>query len=136
VTRAANSVREIRLLWVAIGGGLTGTFSWLMAWMISGYFEPFDSSSGLFINQLFLTLPVMLMAWHYRARICLLFLLCAYLGMNLANYGFGSSETRAWFALGALTSLLLLLLPVAAALTLTLFRYIQRKRSDSRLSHS
>lgn len=98
--RAADSMRKIRLLWAALGGGRTGAFNWLMTGMISGSFDPFDSSLGLLVNQLNLAIPAMLLAWFYRPRIWLLFLLCAYVGLNIASNIFGSSEARAWFMLG------------------------------------
>lgn len=132
--RAADSVREIRLFWAAIGGVLIGAFSWLMVGMISGSFDPFDSSLGLLVNQFILAIPAMLLAWLYRARVWLLFLLCAYVGLNAASYVFGSLEARAWFMPGAFTSVVFLFYPAVLALGLTVFRAFQRKRSDSRLS--
>jgi len=132
--RAADSVREIRLFWAAIGGVLIGAFSWLMVGMISGSFDPFDSSLGLLVNQFILAIPAMLLAWLYRARVWLLFLLCAYAGLNAASYFFGSSEAHVWFWLGAFTSVVFLFYPAVLALGLTLFRAFQRKLSDSRLS--
>lgn len=132
--RAADPVRKTRLLWAAIGGGLIGAFSWLMTGMISGSFDPYHSSLGLLTNQLILTIPAMLLAWFYLPRIWLLFLLCAYAGMNVSSYFFGSTEARAWIMLGAVTSLLFLLLPAALALGLTLLKYLQRKHSAPRIS--
>lgn len=130
---AADSVHEIRLLWVAMGGGLIGASNWLITGMISGSFDPYDSSLGLLINQLILAMPALLLAWFYRPRIWLLFLLCAYVGLNVSSYIFGSSEARAWFMLGAFTSLVFLMFPAALALGLTLFKVFQRKHSVSGL---
>ena len=127
--RAADSVREISPIWAAIGGGLIGAFNWLMTGMISGSFDPFDSSLGLLNNQLMLAIPAMRLAWLYRPRIWLLFLLCAYVGLKVASYFFGGSESRAWFILGVFTGVAFLLLPAALALGLTLLRAFQRKHS-------
>jgi len=130
--RTADPVREIRLLWVAIGGVLTGAFGWLITGMISGSFDPFDSSLGWLINQLILAIPAMLLAWLYRARAWLIFLLCTHVGLNAASYIFGSSEARVWFWLGVFTSVVFLFAPAVLALGLTLFRAFQRKRSGAR----
>lgn len=130
--RGADPVREIRLLWVAIGGVLIGALSWLMTGMLSGSFEPFDSSLGWLINQLILAIPAMWLAWFYRARVWLIFLLCTHMGLNVASYAFGSSEARAWFWLGAFTIVVFLFLPAVLAFGLTLFKAFQCKRSDAR----
>jgi hypothetical protein len=126
---SADSERKIRLVWAAIGGGLVGAFNWLMTGLISGSFDPFDSSLGLLNNQLILAIPAMLLAWHCRPRIWLLFLLCAYAGLNVASYVFGSAEARTWFMLGAFTSVAFLVLPAALAVGVTLLRAFQRKHS-------
>lgn len=120
--RTANTVRVLSLLWVILGGGLLGALSWLLPWGISEHFEPYDSGLGMFINQLLLTLPALVIVWFYRLHIGLLLLMSAYLGLNLATFMFGSSETRAWFGLGTVVSLILFIGPVALALILALLR--------------
>jgi cytochrome bd-type quinol oxidase subunit 1 len=101
---------------------MLGALSWYAASLISGTFEPYDSSAGLLVNQTLLSIPAVLLAWHYRVTVTLLFLVSAYLGMNVFAYALGGSEQRAWFALGALVSTLLFLAPTVLALGAVAFR--------------
>ncbi len=133
--RAAKPLRVIALVWVVFGGGLLGALGWLLPWVISGHFEPYDSGLGMFLNQLLLVLPALVIVWFFCMRIGLLFLLCAYLGLNLATYVLGDSEVRAWIGLGTVVSLILFIVPVVLTLILALFRSnwlssIVRKRFD------
>jgi hypothetical protein len=82
---------------------------------VSGTFEPYDSSAGLLANQAALALPAVYLAWRYRPEAPALLLLGAYFGMNGYSYVFGGSEQRAWVALGAITSLFLLVGPALLA---------------------
>jgi len=96
-----------------VAGTLLGALSWLAASVVSGTFEPYDSSSGLLVNQIVLSAPAVVLASLHRATVPLLLLAGAYVGMNAYAYAFGGSEARAWVALGAVTSLLLLVVPAA-----------------------
>ena len=103
-----------------------GMLSWAAALVVSGQFEPYDSGRGLLANQFVLSVPAVILAWRYRPSAPLLFLFGAYLGMNLYAYGFGDSEHRVWAALGAITSLFLLVLPVVLVLIVAVVRRLRR----------
>jgi len=113
---------------VLAAGLAVGALSWLGPAFISGAFEPYDTGLGLLANQFLLCVPVAVLAWRYQVAAAFIFLIGAYVGMNAYAYGFGGSETRAWAALGAVVSLLLLLLPAGLAAAVSLFR---RLRSGS-----
>lgn len=99
--------------------------SWAAALAVSGRFEPYDSGCGLLANQLLLSIPAAILACRYRPSAPILLLLGAYLGMNLYAYGFGGSEHRAWATLGAITSLLLLVLPVVLVFAVAIVRRLR-----------
>ncbi len=107
---------------VLAAGLAVGALSWLGPALISGAFEPYDTGLGLLANQFLLCVPVAVLAWRCQVAAAFIFLIGAYVGMNAYAYGFGGSETRAWAALGAVVSLLLLLLPAVLAATVLLFR--------------
>lgn len=113
-----------RPMWLlAIGTGC-GVLSWAAAKAASGSFEPYDSSSGLAVNQIVLCVPAILLACRFRLALLLIYLLGAWLGMNTYAYALGGSEQRAWAMLGAVTSLLLLVLPLSLAGMTAASRYI------------
>ena len=93
------------------GGFILGMFSWLVPLVVSGRFEPYDSTSGLLANQLVLSGATAALALRYRPQAFLLCLLAAYVGINAYMYAFGGSEQRAWALLGAFSSAFLTLLP-------------------------
>lgn len=109
-------------------GASLGALSWLAASVVSGTFEPYDSSSGLLVNQIVLSAPAVILASRHRASVPLLFLAGAYVGMNAYAYGFGGSEARAWAALGAVLTLLLLVLPTALMLGAAALRHFRQTR--------
>jgi hypothetical protein len=111
---------------VLLGGAALGAFSWFAASVTSGTFEPFDSGAGLLVNQTLLCISAALLAWHCRVTVPLLFLVSAYVGMNAYAYAFGGSENRAWFGLGALVSVLLVLAPLVLALGAVALRRLLR----------
>lgn len=116
----------------AIGGAAIGALSWFIASIVSGKFEPYDSSVGLLVNQIILSASVTFLAWRYRAAVPLLFMTGAYLGLNGYTYVFGSSETRAWAALGAAVSVFLFLAPMIFALGAVVLHRLLRGLSGSR----
>jgi hypothetical protein len=107
-------------------GVALGMLSWLAALAVSGQFEPYDSGVGLLANQFALSVPAVFLALRYRPSAPYLFLCGAYVGMNAYTYGFGGSEKKAWAALGAVTSLSLLLLPAVLVTVITLIRRVRR----------
>jgi len=115
------------------GGVALGMLSWLAALAVSGQFEPYDSGVGLLANQFALSVPAVFLASRYRPAAPFLFLCGAYVGMNAYTYGFGNSEKKVWAALGAVTSLSLLLLPAVLVTVITIIRrvrQVQAKRAD------
>jgi len=112
-----------------LGGAMLGALSWFTASVVSGTFEPYDSGSGLLVNQAILSVSAAVLAWHYRIGVPLVFMASAYLGMNAFAYGFGGSEMRAWVALGARVSLLLFLAPMVLTLGTVALRRLLRKPS-------
>ena len=110
-----------------LGGAMLGALSWFAASVVSGTFEPYDSGAGLLVNQAILSVSAAVLAWHYRIGVPLLFMASAYLGMNAFAYGFGGSEMRIWFALGAMVSSLLFLAPMVLTLgTVALRRHLRK----------
>lgn len=111
-----------------VAGTALGALSWLAAALVSGTFEPYDSSAGLLMNQAILSVPAALLAWRYRAAMALLLLAGAYVGMNAYAYGFGGSEKGAWAVLGTLVSMLLLIAPLALMLGAIALRRLYRRQ--------
>jgi hypothetical protein len=93
-----------------------GAFGWGMSHWVSGKFEPYDSGAGFLVTQIVLA-PVAAMA-GYRRGIAAAFVLVVggYLGLNAYAYAFGGSESRAWAMLGAISTLLLVIVPAFAGL--------------------
>ena len=112
------------------GGVALGMLSWLAALAVSGRFEPYDSGMGLLANQLALSVPAVFLASRYRPSAPFLFLCGAYVGMNAYTYGFGGSEKKAWAALGAVTSLSLLLLPAVLVTVIAVIRRVRRVQAQ------
>lgn len=108
----------MNLRWITniTAGVVLGALSWSLAAMTSGHFEPYDSNLGLLVNQLVLSVPAGVLAFKRGARPSLVFVLGSYLGMNLYVFAFGGGEQRAWFTLGMVTSLLLIVAPLLVAL--------------------
>ena len=105
---------------------MLGAFSWFAASVVSGTFEPYDSGAGLLLNQIILSVPAAVLAWRHRIAVPLLCLASAYAGLSAYAWAFGSSEVRAWAALGALVSMLLFPVPVAFALGAAALRRLRR----------
>ena len=121
--------------WLAIGVGC-GALSWVAAFAVSGRFEPYDSSTGLAANQIVLCLPAILLACRPRLALLLFYFFGAWLGMNAYGYVFGSAEQRAWAMLGAVTSLLLLALPLSLAGMTAVICHIRSQWRAADGSHS
>lgn len=98
-------------------GILLGGLSWWVAFEVSGSFEPYDSLSGFLVNQLILSAVAAAMGYQRGFAALMLYVFGAYAGLNAYAYIFGASETRAWAVLGAITSIILLFLPLLAGIT-------------------
>lgn len=109
-----------------IGGAAVGALSWLVASLVSGTFEPYDSGVGLLLNQIILSVPTAVLAWRHRITVPLLFMASAYLGLNVHACAFGGSEARAWALLGASVSVLLFPAPMVLALCTAAIRRRRR----------
>lgn len=125
----APSLRRVPPLLPFVAGIAVGALSWLAASVVSGTFEPYDSSAGLLVNQLVLCSPAFILALRHRMAVPFLLLAGAYFGMNAYAYGFGGSGQRAWVGLGAAVSLLLLVLPATLTIGAAILRRLRRPRS-------
>lgn len=106
---------RVNPLKLATFGSVAGAVSWAVVPVVSGKFEPFDSTVGLFANQIVLSIPVVIVAWRYRLSTALLLALGAYIGINAYVFALGGAEHRAWWALGAVVSTGLFAAPLVAA---------------------
>jgi len=121
---------KLSTVWLAVVGGLFGALSWMASSLISGKFEPYDSSVGMLLNQCVLSAPAAFLAFRHRLPAALLFLLSAYFGMNFYVYAVGNSETRGWAGLGAIVSLVLFIRPTAIAVVAAILRRLLRAKKD------
>jgi hypothetical protein len=110
-----------------IAGVALGAFSWAVCPLVSGHFEPFDTSLGLIIGQMSMLLLAIYTGWAKKLGFLLLLLVGMYLGQNLYAYAFGSSEIRAWMLLGLFSTLLLCILPsIGGFIARGVSLYVQR----------
>ncbi|NJD25830.1 MAG: hypothetical protein FIB06_10545 [Betaproteobacteria bacterium] len=94
-----------------LAGILLGVVAYGAGHAFSGRLEPFDSGTGLLATQVVLGCAAVLAGWRAGGRALALLLLGSYIGVNVYPYVVGGSESRAWAALGALTSMTLVALP-------------------------
>lgn len=104
-----------------------GAASWAICGAVTGKFEPFDNTTGFFLCQTVLALPMLILGLRAGTLRALLCLLGAWAGMNAYAYLFGSSETRAWIVLLLFSSLTLLVFPAIAAIGGGIVRASQRR---------
>lgn len=107
--------------WLAIGLG-AGMAGWGLGHLLSGSFEPWDSGTGFLLTQAVLGAAAVAAAWRAGGLALCAVLLGGYLGLNLYGNLFGSGETRAWWILGALTSLFLTVIPAGGGVVALLLR--------------
>ena len=69
-------------------------------------------------------------AYKYSAKPMLAMVLGGYFGLILYPYIFGSSETRGWILLGAITTLALVVMPLLAGLVGVLMRRLLQSRAE------
>ena len=70
------------ILLQVVVGGILGAISWWLAWVVSGTFEPFDSSTGLLVNQAVLVGAVVLIGCRYSPGSAASTLVGDYLGLQ------------------------------------------------------
>lgn len=124
---SAAAPRGLTIFLMAFG---IGALAWAASALASRGFEPYDSSIGLLVNQAILVTAAIRVALRHRVASVLIFLAGAYLGLNSYSYVFGSSESRAWVALGAVMSILLLIVPALCSLALLAFRRVRERRQS------
>jgi hypothetical protein len=114
---------------VFVVGLLLGAVSWGSVSLVSGKFEPYDSTIGLYIGQAILMAAAFGVGFRNGVVVLLVFIVGAHLGMNAYAYVFGSPDTRAWFAMGLLISILLVIFPMLSGLLGKLVYAILKKRN-------
>jgi hypothetical protein len=93
-----------------------GAFGWGMSHWVSGQFEPFDSGAGFLATQIVLVPAAALAGYGRGIAASFLLVLGGYIGLNGYAYALGGSESRAWAMLGAISTLLLVIVPAVAGL--------------------
>lgn len=113
-----------------IAGIACGAGSYALGGVLSGTFEPFDSGIGFLSTQVVLGCAAFWVAYKYSAKPMLAMVLGGYFGLILYPYIFGSSETRGWILLGAITTLALVVMPLLAGLVGVLMRRLLQARAE------
>jgi MFS family permease len=113
--------------YILIFGFFIGAGSWGVVALVSDIFEPFDNSRGFYIGQILLSLSALGIAYKSGIWKLLLFLLSSYVGMNTYAFIFGTSDQRAWFLLGLLTTLSLLVFPLIFGIVGQLANFVVSK---------
>jgi len=108
-------------------GFLLGAMSWGIVSLVSDRFEPFDSGIGWFIGQIMLSAVAWGIGYRLEIRQVFIFVFSAYVGMNAYAYSFGGPEQRAWFFLGLITTLSLLVFPTISGLCGRVLKYVRSK---------
>jgi hypothetical protein len=93
-----------------------GAFSWGLSHLVSGQFEPFDSGAGFMATQIVLVPAAAIAGYRRGFAGSFLLVLGGYIGLNGYAYALGGSESRAWAMLGAVSTLLLVIVPAVAGL--------------------
>jgi hypothetical protein len=120
-------LRRERMIKTLMAGFLAGATSWAVC-RFFGKFEPFDTTPGLYLGQTLLVSTAIFVSWKYPLKFLLLLTLGIHLGQNAYNYVFGSSEAKAWFMLGLLTSLVFLILPlISGGITMLIRTKLNKK---------
>lgn len=107
-------------------GAVAGAVSWAVVPVVSGKFEPFDSTVGMLANQMALTIPVVIVALRYRLFAAFLFGIGAYIGLNAYVFALGGTEHKAWWVLGAVVSTVLFAAPLVAAFSAVAMRKLHQ----------
>ena len=108
-------------------GIFLGAMSWGIVSLVSDRFEPFDSGIGWFIGQIMLSAVAFGVGYKRGIRQVFIFSFSAYVGMIAYAYSFGGSEQRAWFFLGLITTISLLVFPTIFGLCGRLSNFVLAK---------
>jgi len=110
-------------------GIILGAFSWGVVTLVSDVYEPFDNPKGFYIGQVVLSFTAGYFGYIGGFKTVIIYLMCAYIGMNSYAYIFGSDEDRAWFGLGLITTLVLFIYPLLSGLFGKLVMYTKTSLS-------
>lgn len=106
-----------------------GALSWTVCPLVSDRFEPFDTSLGLVIGQIILSVAALCISLRSNYIGLLILILAMHFGQNIYAYAFGGSEQRAWIGLGLLVNLIFLVIPLGTGVLCIL---IKRKKSKGK----
>jgi hypothetical protein len=93
-----------------------GAFGWGISHWVSGQFEPYDSGAGFLATQIVLVPAAAMAGYRWGIAASFVLVLGGYIGLNGYAYVLGGSESRAWAMLGAISTLLLVIVPAVAGL--------------------
>ena len=108
-------------------GFFLGAASWGIVSLVSDRFEPFDSGIGFFTGQFMLSSVALGVGYQLGIRGVLILIFSAYVGMNAYAYLFGGSEQKAWFLLGLITTVSLIIFPTIIGFCGRLLNYVVSK---------
>jgi hypothetical protein len=112
-------------------GVVAGAISWGVVGLVSDKYEPFDSGIGLLIGQSILSAVAFRVGYKKKLRELMIYLVAAYVGMNLYSYIFGGSEQRAWAYLGVITTIALMVFPLVFGVIGIIVRKVRQKYNKS-----
>ena len=115
-------------------GIILGAVGWGIVSLLSDKFEPFDSDKGFYIGQFIFLLGAFYYGHNYGIKVLLLYIVGIYIGLNSFAYIFGSNESRNWFLVGLITTLVLLVFPLLFGILGKLFKVIHLKYKIYKLS--
>ncbi len=108
-------------------GVVAGAISWGVVGLVSDRYEPFDSGIGYLIGQFILSAIAFRVGYKKKFGDLIIYLVAAYVGMNSYSYIFGGSEQRAWFFLGMITTVALIVFPLIIGVVGIIVRNVQQK---------
>lgn len=115
-----------------LAGLALGILSWAITPLVSDRFEPFDSGWALLIGQAAMSLFAGYVGFRHGLGRLALAILGLYLGQLGYSYVFGGPESQTWIMLGAVTILLLCVLPGLTGLVCALARRLRAIKNENR----
>ena len=112
-------------------GVIAGAVSWSVVGLVSDKYEPFDSGIGFLIGQSILSAIAFRVGYKKKLRELMIYLVAAYVGMNLYSYIFGGSEQRAWAYLGVITTIALMVFPLVFGVIGMIVRKVRQRYNIS-----
>jgi hypothetical protein len=109
-------------------GMASGACSCVISSVFFGKFEPFDSSPSFYVGQVLLSALAGYFGFRHRFSVLLLLLIGMYVGQNAYMYLFGNSDSRAYFLLGLLMTVALIIYPfIVGFIGFTIKRVCKKK---------